>query len=199
MTEVRRYDEYPFGFSWMIDETMRRTSHALVEDGRVWLIDPVDTPEAIEHAAGLGTFAGVLQLLDRHNRDCAALAERLGVPHLNVPEAIPGSALEAVKVLRMPGWKETALWWPEHEALVVAEAIGTAPFFRARRQRAAGMHMLLRPLPPGTLRRFRPRHLLVGHGDGVHGPDASRGVDEAYRYARRDLPRVLAMLPGAAR
>jgi hypothetical protein len=199
MTEVRGYDEYPFGFSWVIDETTRRASHALVEDGRVWLVDPVDAPEAIERAAGLGAFAGVLQLLDRHNRDCAALAGRLGVPHLRVPETIPGSALETVKVLRMPGWKETALWWPEHEALIVAEAIGTAPFFRARKERAAGMHIVLRPFPPGSLRGYEPRHLLVGHGSGVHGPDAARGVREAYRYARRDLPKVLAMLPGAVR
>src|SRR3954466_8481350 len=113
--EIRAYDEYPFGFSWVIEETMRRTSHALVEDGRVWLVDPVDAPEAIARAEGMGEIAGVLQLLDRHKRDGAALAARYGVPHLEMPVSMPGSALEAVSVLRLPRWKETALWWPEHK------------------------------------------------------------------------------------
>ena len=54
----------------------------------------------------------MLQLLDRHNRDCAEVAQRLGVPHLKVPDAVPGSPFEAIPALRVPGWKETALWWP---------------------------------------------------------------------------------------
>jgi hypothetical protein len=45
----------------------------------VWLVDPVDVPEAIERARSLGEPAAVLQLLDRHGRGCAAVAERLGV------------------------------------------------------------------------------------------------------------------------
>jgi hypothetical protein len=67
------------GFSWIVDEPMTRTSHALAAAGKVWLIDPVDWPDAIERARGLGEAAGVVRLLDRHNRDCAVLAERLGV------------------------------------------------------------------------------------------------------------------------
>lgn len=197
--EIRAYDEYPFGFSWVIDEKVRRTSHALLEDGRVWLVDPVDVPAAIARAEALGPVAGVLQLLDRHNRDCAELAGRLGVPHLRVPDEVPGSALETIPVVRIPGWKETALWWPEHKALVVAEAVGTASFYRGSPERTAGMHMVLRPLPPGKLRGMQPDHLLVGHGKGVHGPAAATGLEEAYRNARRDIPRVLAMLPGALR
>ena len=46
----RFYDETAFGFSWIADEPMTRTSHALVGGGRVWLVDPVDWPEAIERA-----------------------------------------------------------------------------------------------------------------------------------------------------
>jgi hypothetical protein len=197
--EIRAYDEYPFGFSWVIDETMRRTSHALMEDGRVWLVDPVDAPEAIARAEQLGEIGGVIQLLDRHNRDAAELAERYGVPHLNVPDAVPGSALEAIPVLRLPRWRETALWWPEHKALVVAEAVGTAPFFRGGKDRTVGMHMLLRPLPPKRLRGYQPEHLLVGHGKGVHGAAAAPGLEEAHRNARRDLPKVLKSLVAAAK
>ena len=104
---------------------MQRTSHALLVDGKVWLVDPVAFDEALDRAAGLGEIAGVLQLLDRHNRDCAPLAERFGVPLLKVPDAVPGTPFKAIPVVRFPGWKETALWWPEHEALIVAEVVGT--------------------------------------------------------------------------
>src|SRR6188472_990482 len=106
-----KIDDFGCGFSWVMREAMTRTSHALATDEGVWLIDPVDEPEAMERAAALGTPAGVLQLLDRHNRDCAAIAERLGVPHLRVPDAVPGSPFEAIPVVRVPRWRETALWW----------------------------------------------------------------------------------------
>ncbi len=134
---VRVYDEYAFGFSWVLEEGMQRSSHALVLDGRVWLVDPVAFDEALERAAGLGEIAGVLQLLDRHNRDCAALAERYGVEHLKVPDAVPGTPWKAIPVVRFPGWKETALWWPEHDALIVAEVVGPTSSTRAAAPRSA--------------------------------------------------------------
>src|SRR3954447_24019643 len=187
---VATYDEYPFGFSWVLDETMMRTSHALADDGRVWLIDPVDVPEAIERATALGTPAAVLQLLDRHNRDCAALAARLGVPHLQGPDALPGTPFEAVRAIRVRGWQETALWWPQHAALVVAEVVGANALYTGG-WGAAGMHPMLRAFAPGRLRRHAPEHLLMGHGPGVHGPEAARQLERAHARARRDLPRVL--------
>ena len=36
---VKVYDEYPFGLSWVLEEGMLRTSHALVVDGKVWLVE----------------------------------------------------------------------------------------------------------------------------------------------------------------
>lgn len=68
------------GFSWIAKESMARTSHVLASDERVWLVDPVDWPEAVDRAVTLGRPAGVLQLLDRHKRDGAAIADRLGRP-----------------------------------------------------------------------------------------------------------------------
>jgi hypothetical protein len=195
---VTTYDEYDCGFSWLPDESLKRTSHALVANGAVWLVDPVDVPEAIERAAALGAIAGVLQLLDRHNRDCAPLAARLGVPHLRLPAAVPGSPLCVVPVLDTPIWREIALWWPERRVLVVAELIGTTAVHRLG-DGAAGMHPLVRPWPPGALRGYAPEHLLVGHGRGVHGPAAAAAVADAYDAARRDLPRVALMLAGMAR
>ncbi len=195
MPTIRTYDEYSFGLSWVIDEPMRRTSHALVADGRVWLVDPLDAGDALERAAALGEPAAVLQLLDRHTRDCTAVAERLGVLHVKVPDTIPGSPFAAIEALRLPGWQETALWWPEREALVVAEIVGTAVPWTGG-MAPVGMHFFCRPLPPQSLRGYEPEHLLVGHGRGVHGPDAARGLEEAYRRARSDLPVVAKTIAG---
>jgi hypothetical protein len=195
MTATAQIFEHAFGgLSWMMDEPVKRTSHALVVDGRVWLVDPVDHPETMERVPALGAPAGVVQLLDRHARDCAALARRLGVAHLDMPDAVPGTPLQAIAVLRLPRWRETALWWPAHRLLVVAEAIGTVPVFTAGHG-AAGMHPFLRLLPPRALRATRPDHLLVGHGPPVSGADAQSAVEWAYAHARRDLPRLLLTLP----
>jgi hypothetical protein len=192
--------EFTLGVTWEVDEAARRTSHAVrTDDGRVWLIDPVDDPEALRRATALGEPAAVLQLIDRHNRDCAAIAARLGVPHLDVPDAVPDSPFRAIPVLRMKRWRETALWWPERELLVVAETIGTAEPFTAGGHGAAGMHPILRPRPPKALRGYRPEHLLCGHGPPAHGAAARDGVEWAYAHARSDIPRLLLALPRIAR
>ena len=58
------------------------------------------------------------------------------------------------------------------------------------------MHPLLRGLPPGALRGYQPEHLLVGHGRGVHGPEAADALADAYDRSRRDLPRFVAQRAG---
>jgi hypothetical protein len=197
--EIHAVSEFTLGVTWEIAESTRRTSHAIRTDGgRVWLVDPVDHPEAMARVAALGEPAAVLQLIDRHNRDCAAIAARLGVPHLDVPDAVADSPFQAIPVLRMRRWRETALWWPERELLVVAEAIGTAEAFTAGHG-AVGMHPILRPRPPKALREYRPEHLLCGHGPAVHGAAARDGVEWAYAHARSDIPRLLLALPRIAR
>ncbi len=180
------FDEFEFGFSWVLDERMQRTSHALVDRGRVWLIDPVDVPEAIERATALGTPTAVLQLLDRHNRDCAALAARFDVPHLEVPDVVPDSPFEALPAVRVPRWRETALWWPERRTLVVTEVVGTNDYY-AVGPGPVGVHPFLRAWPPSSLRGMRPEHLLTGHGAGVHGPEAAPALERAFSRSRHDL------------
>jgi hypothetical protein len=118
-------------------------------------------PEAIERARGLGEPAAVLQLLDRHGRGCAAVAERLGVLHVKVPDTIPGSPFEAIPTLRLPGWEETSLWCPEQRTLVVAEVLGTAVPWTGG-QAHVGVHIFLRAWPPGRIRERQPEHLPVG-------------------------------------
>jgi hypothetical protein len=186
------------GFSWTVDEPATRTSHALAAAGRVWLVDPVEWPEAIERACGLGEPAAVLQLLDRHNRDCAAVAERLSVPHVVAPASLDDSPFTLIEVRRTSRWQEVALWWPAERTLAVAEAVGTNRFFTAGRQ-AAGVHLLLRLRPPRTqLGGFEPEHLLVGHGEGIHGTEATHALTDALSSARTGLPRVLATVPSLA-
>ena len=186
------------GFSWIVDEPATRTSHALASDGRVWLVDPVRFGPALERATGLGRPAAVLQLLDRHNRDCGAIATELGVPHLVAPDSVPDSPFEAIPLRRAKRWRETALWWPQTRTLVVAEAVGTNRFFTAGNGRA-GVHLLLRLSPPReALGTFEPEHLLVGHGRGVHGADAAEALRQALDRSRSDLPRLLARIPAFA-
>jgi hypothetical protein len=186
------YDELPFGLSW-IEQPLMRASHALATEQGVWLIDPVDDAEALKRVAALGAPAGVLQLLNRHKRDCAVIAARLGVAHLEVPDAVPDSPFEVMAVVRRLGWRESALWWPEQRALVVAEALGTTEHFTLGHG-PVGVHLLLRVTPPGVLRRYVPEHLFVGHGSGVHGPHTAAGVEQALASARRGAPEALVRL-----
>jgi hypothetical protein len=197
---VSRILAHDCGLTWVCDEPLARTSHALADAGRVWLVDPVADEEALERAQGLGGIAGVVQLLDRHGRDGAALAARFAVPHTDVGETVADAPFETVRVLDIPGWHESALWWPARRALVVAEVVGTSPHVALGRD--AGIHPMLRLRPPGALRPFQPEHLLVGHGPPLHGPDAAAALHGAYARSRRDLPRMVLAVPallGAAR
>jgi hypothetical protein len=188
-------DRGPAGLSWVIDEPATRTSHALAWQGRVWLVDPVDWAPGLERALALGRPAGVLQLLDRHDRDCATVARRLGVLHLVVPTELPGTPFEVVEVKRSRGWREVALWWADERTLVVAEAIGTNDFYTGGRG-AAGVHILLRLTPPRRqLGGLAPAHLLVGHGEGLHGEGAAQALREALRSSRTGILRVVSRLP----
>ena len=186
------------GFSWIVDEPATRTSHALANEGRVWLVDPVRDEHALQRASALGRPAAVVQLLDRHTRDCSAIAAELGIPHFVVPDALPVSPFETIRLTRNHAWHETALWWPAARTLVVAEALGTNDFFAAGRE-TVGVHLLLRLAPPrDALGHLEPEHGLVGHGRGLHGPAAAAGLRNALEHSRAGLPRLLARVPGFA-
>jgi hypothetical protein len=164
----------------------------------VWLVDALDRPEAIDRALELGKPAGVIQLLDRHERDCAALAARLEVPHLVAPEEVPGSPFTCIPVMRRKHWRESAVWWPDARTLVCADALGTNPFYTAGKA-PLGVHVLLRLTPPKALGAFRPDRILVGHGEGLVGSGTSEALREALRTSRRGLPGLLVRLPFASR
>lgn len=196
---VRFVDEGPFGVGWIEKSRLHRTSHALVADGRVWLVDPVDGEGVEQRIRELGEPAGVIQLLDRHERDGPALAERLGVPLHVVPGALDGTPFHFVPVVSSRRWREVALWWADARVLACADAIGTLPFFRAGSE-PVGVHPFLRLWrPPRLLAELRPRHILVGHGEGLHGDGAAAALEDALRHARRRFPRWLLRVPEIVR
>jgi hypothetical protein len=181
------FHEFAGGFEWLIeDEFLERCSHALVADESVWLIDPLDGDGVEERIRAAGRPAAVLQLLDRHNRDCASLARRLGVPHHVVPQE-PIGPFEFLEIRTSRMWSEVALWWPEQSVLVCGDALGTAPYFRSGRERLA-LHPFLRWFPPRRqLGSVQPATVLCGHGAGVfEGADGA--LREALRTARRRIP-----------
>jgi hypothetical protein len=181
------------GLSWTEPGPMDRTAHALNDEGHVWLIDPFEDEAALDEVAALGEPAGVIQLLDRHNRDCDGLASRFGVPLLRLPDHVPDAPFEVVPVISRWGWREVALWWEDRRALMVAEAIGTSPAFALGRR--AGVHPVLRLTPPrGQLSRFRPTMLLVGHGPPIEAGGAA-ALSEALSRSRGDLPRLVTSVP----
>jgi len=190
--EARISNEFEQGFTWVVAEQMERASHALVDRGRVWLIDPVAWEPALERAAALGEPAGVLQLLDRHARDGAAVARRFGVPLTRLPEALVGAPFRPQRLVDRRWWREVVLWWPEAETLVVPEAVGTARYFALGRP--LGVHPMLRLTPPYSLRAYRPRRILVGHGPSLH-EGAAPALEEALHHARSDIVRGVTMLP----
>lgn len=163
---------------WVEDEFLQRASHALVTGDGTWLVDPVDNPRIDE----LDGVAGVVQLLDRHKRDCAAIARRLRVPHVVLPRA-PIAPFSFIPISR----REVALWWDDERVLVCGDALGTVGYFRAGGERL-GVHPLLRLRPPRL--DVRPDVVLCGHGPGVFD-DADAALREALRTSRRRIPQQL--------
>lgn len=193
-------DRYGGGVGWIAypDEAMQRASHAVVDDDGVWVLDPVDAEGVDDLLSEFGEVTGVVVLLDRHERDAAAVANRHDVP-VYVPRWMSGVA-DAVDapverfdgelgsfavepVVDNPLWQEAALF--DGETLVVPESLGTVPYFLAPGERL-GVHPMRRALPPGTLRSYDPERILVGHGSGVlEEPEVA--LREAIDGARRRM------------
>ena len=186
---MRVVDEFEGGFGWQADEPefTQRTSHAVREGDKVWLFDVVDADGLDERVRALGEPAGVVQLLDRHGRDCAAVADRLGVP-LQVTPRGPSAAVPTLRVMWIRGWHEVAAF-VDQRVLVVGDALGTPRYFCAPGERLA-VHPGLRLFPPRSLRGLASERVLCGHGAGVHD-GAAEALDEALRTARRRIPRWL--------
>ena len=184
-------DEFEGGFGWTEPGFLERTSHALEIRGAVLVFDPVEMPGIDERIRAFGEPEAVVQLLDRHERDSAAVATRLGVPHLRMELGAHGERGQLISIVWNRVWKEVAFWEPERRVLVVADALGTVGYFTAPGE-AIGVHPVIRLRPPRELGELQPEHILCGHGAGVHGPAATVALREALETSRRRLPRALA-------
>ncbi len=184
-------------FAWLAhpDEPMQRASSAIaLEGGGCLLVDPLDAPGLDDALAPLGDVRGVCLLLNRHGRDAERLADRHGAPML-APQVLAGRGqplrlpgVQERTVWRRFGWREAALWLPERGLLVCADALGTAPYYRARADERLSVHPLLRLFPPRlSLVAISPAAIAVGHGPPVT-EDAAEALLEALRTARTRLP-----------
>jgi len=187
-------------------ESMQRASHALVVDDEVWLVDPVDGEGLDDRLADVGEVAGVVVLLDRHERDAAAIAARHDVA-VWIPEWMDGVAggmdapvetfgttlagtYTVYPIARSRFWQEAALYDESSGTLVVPESVGTASYFLAGTERL-GVHPMRRLRPPRRLREFDPERILVGHGRPVTD-DAGAALTDALDGARRRAPGLYA-------
>jgi hypothetical protein len=191
--ELRFIDEFEHGFGWMPEgDKLQRVSHALRSGDSVWLTDVVDGPDLDERIAALGEPVAVIQLLDRHGRDNAAVAERLGVPLHETPRTdIAGAPFVVLPIVKWRFWREIAIWFAEERILVCADALGSLGYFRAKDE-PFGVHPFLRLFPPRrALGGLEPEHILFGHGPGCHDAEAPRMLREALATSRRRLPLAL--------
>ncbi|MFW5916785.1 MAG: hypothetical protein ACOCRD_00085 [Halorubrum sp.] len=212
--DLHEIDRYDGGVGWIAypGESMERASHAIAvpneESGTddVWVFDPVDAPGVDDLLAELGTVAGVVVGLDRHERDSAAIATRHDVS-VWVPEWMTGVAdeldapverfgprladtgFEAFRIRdsSLPPWQEAGFF--DGETLIVPESLGSSSYFRGDGERL-GVHPMLRLTPPTeALSGLDPERVLVGHGVGVHDR-AAIAVEDALSGARSKAPRL---------
>ena len=190
--QLRFSDEFEHGFGWAPDgDKLARMSHAVLAGDRVWLTDVVDGPGLDERIAALGPPAAVIQLLDRHARDNAAVAERLGVPLHETPMTdLESAPFVVLPIVKRRFWREIALWFAEERILVCADALGSLGYFRAGDE-PFGVHPFLRLVPPKKLAALEPEHVLFGHGPGFHGSEAPQALRDALAKPRRRLPHAL--------
>ena len=204
-TTLAEIDSFDGGVGWLAypDERLERASHALTTDEGVYLVEPVDSADLDDLLAEYGEVAGCVVLLDRHNRDADALARRHDVPVYrpawlesidsdyrapveDVGVELGDTGYEVFQLYDTPVWKEAYLYHPEEKTLVVSEALGTAPYFRASDERV-GVHPMLRMTPPRELADYDADRLLVGHGAGVM-ERATSAVRDAIDGSRRRAP-----------
>ncbi len=196
------FEHFDGGFTWIAhpEEGMQRASHALETESGVWLVEPIDAEGLDEELADLGEIAGVILLLDRHERDSALIARRHGVPVSRPPgiertvdaptddltEGLSGSSFEFITLREWPGWHEVGLW--DGETLVVPESLGTVSYATVGRERL-GVNPIIRIAPPRNLGRLSPERVLVGHGSPVL-EGATPALSDALANARRGLPKA---------
>lgn len=205
-TDFEEIDRWDGGLGWIAhpNEEMARASHALVDGEDVWVVDPVDAPGIDDLLADLGTVAGVVVTLDRHQRDSSKIANRHGVavhlpswidrqfdaPVRRFDDRLGETDYRVIRVLDVPGWHEAALYDEREGTLLVGEVLGTAEYYLTKSERL-GVHPMVRLFPPRKLGSLDPQRILVSHGTGVFD-DATGTLHDAIANSRRHYPSLLA-------
>jgi hypothetical protein len=199
LKDAKFVDEFENGFGWIgrPGEKMKRTSHAFVEDGEVYLVDPLDARNLDQKIDEYGEVKGLIVLFGRHVRDSEKLADKYDCP-IYVPEwfereldaevvrvsgNIPDTELEIHDVVDSRFGNEAALYHENTKTLMVADSLGTARHLRGRGEEL-GMSPLYRLNPPERLLNFEPERIFCGHGEGVQ-QDASWIMERTIREGKR--------------
>jgi hypothetical protein len=164
------------------------------------VIDPVDLSGLDDALSAIGPVLGVVTLLDRHQRDAAVVATRLGVERM-LPAVLGGGlhvdGVEERTVIDRRSWHESLLWLPDRRLLVCAETLATADPFLAHARDRLGMHPLARiRVPRRAFAGLDPLVIAVGHGPPLRD-GASPALRRTLDTARLSLPRHLARLAPA--
>lgn len=188
------------GLTWMAhaEPQMQRASHALVDDGDVWVVDPLDAAGLDEELDALGTVAGIVVLDSQHDRHADRLAERYDVA-IHVPTCLPedsqpvsgfdapvevfdeeladtGFELVWERVSERVRWYEGALYHPERKTLVIPDTLMTAHLtVQVGRLEVVPFW---RFSPPTDLGDLDVDRVLVGHGEPVTD-NAQTALEEA--------------------
>lgn len=205
--QVSVIERWENGLTWMAhpDAQMQRESHALVADGDVWLVDPLDGGDLDEQLYGVGRVAGVVVLGSEHHRHADRLAARHDVS-IHLPEwfepdakafdadvieftdALADTGVEAIK-LEEGFWQEAGLHHPDRRTLAVSDTFMTALF-----SSQAGRVELFPPTrfdpPTDALADLAVDRLLVGHGQPVF-EDARARMDRALAMEYRSTPTAI--------
>lgn len=218
--EVSVVGQWDGGFSWMAhpEETMRRASHAIVVDGDLWLVDPIDADGLDDNLTDLGEVAGVVVLTNSHGRHADLLAVRHDVA-IHVPACFdldthPVTGFEApVEIIEgdlantgfqlvwqkdSRGWKEGALYHSDRGTLVMADTLMTA-LFTGKDGRLEVIPFFKRSPPRAELGNLAVERILVGHGEPVM-EDAQQALLAALDGAGSPTPMaIVRCLPTLAR
>lgn len=220
--EVGVVHRWETGLTWLPhpDTQMERASHALVEDGDVWLVDPLDAAGLDEELDALGTVAGVVVLADTHARHAERLAERHDVA-IHVPACLPEDShpvsgfdtpvevfdetladtdFELVWEKVRSWWQEGALYHPDRGTLVIPDTLMTGHF--TLQDGRLEVLPWFRFSPPTVLGELAVERVLVGHGEPITD-NAQSALEEALSGVHastveailRNLPTMARMLP----
>ena len=155
-------------------EPLERTSHALVSNGRVWLVDPVDVPERSSACATLGEPAAVLPAARPAHSRLRRHRGAVGVLHGRFPTrsrvALRGDPRPAHSRLAGNGAVVARA-----ARVVVAEVVGTTPHNTGGQARV-GCTWVLRPRPPGRIRGREPSTAGGARHRGARGGARWRGT-----------------------